>query len=527
MSEHTKSASPISKPLAKFLAKSLGAGAAQAAVYDRMAYGTYGNGSWNEKRILNGLFNLGIGSAGAGLAFKGKPGGVPLMLSAPAKDVMLAAQRPLHELPGVLDKFVDQGEQAQVSSSRNRDLAMLLGVAGLGGAAYGGKKLLDRMKERRDPDGIEQTRLQPENGGTVRITLPTKSPGDAETVVELPMATIKLPKSIAGKIRRDIRRKLRTEVNERTHRRDPETGVVEPYDYEMLPKTAVSNQHPLGRVHEAIIPIRISTAKEQWQEKKKESEQLKMDELRNQTAQQKLEREAEEAGVQQPGTAPVGKPDGVSPILKKRIAEIGKRVHKIQGFKVADWKAPATNKGMGSYADRQRAHYAGSGWDYNAGIMDGLEDNFSDDASLTDSLKGDVTLGWRKAQRGTQKLIEQGINAGGGRMGAALNNLNQSKAMASGDWTNMMSDPTGRNIGRAFQSGGRVLGDAVGAIGGAIDPFAQWFSWGMAPRLGPGQSRQARFREGMSKYKTRYDGGAKPPTWGKITYTPKADRGAA
>lgn len=54
--------------------------------------------------------------------------------------------------------------------------------------------------------------------GTLKVTLPTKSPNDHETQVEMPLEQIGLSNAILGKIRRDTKRRLRTESDARTIR---------------------------------------------------------------------------------------------------------------------------------------------------------------------------------------------------------------------------------------------------------------------------------------------------------------------
>lgn len=63
--------------------------------------------------------------------------------------------------------------------------------------------------------------------GTLRVTLPTKRPTDNETVVEMPLEQIRLPNTILNKLRRDTKRRLRSEGSERTIRMNPEAKVAD------------------------------------------------------------------------------------------------------------------------------------------------------------------------------------------------------------------------------------------------------------------------------------------------------------
>jgi hypothetical protein len=63
----------------------------------------------------------------------------------------------------------------------------------------------------------------PENpnvGGKMYVTLPTKNPGDKETTIELPLENMPLSSALVNKLRRDTKRRLRTESDYRTVRKD-------------------------------------------------------------------------------------------------------------------------------------------------------------------------------------------------------------------------------------------------------------------------------------------------------------------
>lgn len=66
----------------------------------------------------------------------------------------------------------------------------------------------------------------PGTGGTLRVTLPTKNPQDKETQVEIPLEQIGLSNAIMTKLKRDTKRRLRFEGDERTLRINPGREVL-------------------------------------------------------------------------------------------------------------------------------------------------------------------------------------------------------------------------------------------------------------------------------------------------------------
>jgi len=67
-------------------------------------------------------------------------------------------------------------------------------------------------------------------GGRVRVTLPTKSPSDKETEVDMPLDDSTISPAQRERLARDIRKRLRGETRERTLKLDPETHKLIPYD---------------------------------------------------------------------------------------------------------------------------------------------------------------------------------------------------------------------------------------------------------------------------------------------------------
>ena len=115
-----------------------------------------------------------------------------------------------------LDNAVDQTRINNQKDFKRLALMGTLGTGALGlglgtlGLGYMGvrearkaRKQMEKPKDVRDP-------------GRVRITLPTRDPHDAETQIELPLDHAKLTQTAITQLRRDIRRKLRDEGEERT-----------------------------------------------------------------------------------------------------------------------------------------------------------------------------------------------------------------------------------------------------------------------------------------------------------------------
>lgn len=94
-------------------------------------------------------------------------------------------------------------------------IGAILAAAGIAG----GSALLGRSNP------APQT--QQDSKGRIKVTLPTKRPGDIETQLDMPVEQIELSNALMSKVRRDVRKRLRGESEERTVRKQlsPEERV--------------------------------------------------------------------------------------------------------------------------------------------------------------------------------------------------------------------------------------------------------------------------------------------------------------
>ncbi len=82
-----------------------------------------------------------------------------------------------------------------------------LGIAGLAGLAH-------LMGGGKAPAIVPPS----EQSGRIRVTLPTRRRGDAETTVELPVDQMGMSEGLMRRLQRDVRGRLRAETNERTRK---------------------------------------------------------------------------------------------------------------------------------------------------------------------------------------------------------------------------------------------------------------------------------------------------------------------
>ncbi len=175
---------------------------------------------WDKQRGLMGTINAGLGAIGGHqVSAPGGTGiipGITAMTLAPTKDLVLKSLGSL----GKVDRVADQAAEAlarppaPTGSAIPRSAllgALGLGVGGLGIAAY--------MAKRKGDAAASQAETA--RAGRVKVTLPTKNPGDAETTLDLPINELQISQALKTHLGRDARRKLLAESRERTRRRKP------------------------------------------------------------------------------------------------------------------------------------------------------------------------------------------------------------------------------------------------------------------------------------------------------------------
>lgn len=177
-----------------------------------------------ETRLGMGAFNTAMLRFGMGYGKSmSKPGVMGAAVALPVKDMAFANIHTPMELvramregnnkptppaqPGLFD-------QAASWAKQNPGTAAAGGLAGAGvlaGAGYLAHRATQALQ------GVADRAQQPESG-RIRVTLPTKNKGDAETQIDMPVQQLEMSDALFGKIRRDFRSRLRTETNARTRK---------------------------------------------------------------------------------------------------------------------------------------------------------------------------------------------------------------------------------------------------------------------------------------------------------------------
>lgn len=224
------SASPKAKAIGALLG-TLGTTALfdQAANPERSLGSTLQPWKWDKERSLMGGLNAILGGiGGTALANKQILGGAGAIALAPTKDLALKGIGTLHNVDNAAKESVKNlvKERKAIPSApptssgenwvESIPKGAMLGAGALGVGLIG--TILHTAKQRRKAD---KEKLDQENSGRVRITLPTKEKGDAETQIELPVGDLNLSQNLRQKLNRDYRRKLVSETKERTIRRKP------------------------------------------------------------------------------------------------------------------------------------------------------------------------------------------------------------------------------------------------------------------------------------------------------------------
>ena len=169
---------------------------------------------------LNTLIGM-LGGAGIGIGgrmlktdpIKGTAlanAGLSGILLSPTKDLVATSlQLPgkASEILDVLKRNLNKPDPAPEPKLDPRIIAALggAGAVGLGGMALAGLR----------GSGALSNIAAKNRSGTVRVTLPTKKPGDTETQIEMPMEDVELSNNLYRALGRDTRRRLRSESTER------------------------------------------------------------------------------------------------------------------------------------------------------------------------------------------------------------------------------------------------------------------------------------------------------------------------
>ena len=136
-------------------------------------------------------------------------GGLGSIVLSPTKDLIMRTLPVMNESESALKDLQNRANRPP-SPLTNIDPKWLAGgaaagLAGLGGLAYAGVRGAKAMNAIADK----------QRKGTVRVTLPSKGPTEAETQVEMPIEDVRLSDSIYHALGRDTRRRLRGESTER------------------------------------------------------------------------------------------------------------------------------------------------------------------------------------------------------------------------------------------------------------------------------------------------------------------------
>lgn len=237
--------------LAKFIKSPAGVGtmgtAGGTVAYDALMHPDQ-MAFWNDPDIKTRLSQMAMNTAflGAGATLGGRAGkpkpkqpakqvewtqnqhrniGAGLIGSAallPGKDLAQANMNTGHALTSALSDMAgamkDKVAPAPTSlqqigdlMSKNKLLTAGAGL-GIGGLAVGAGMLANK--------GINALRglAKKDDHGRIRVTLPTRKPGDAETQLDLPIQDIPISNAMFGRLRRDFRNRVHTETKERTRK---------------------------------------------------------------------------------------------------------------------------------------------------------------------------------------------------------------------------------------------------------------------------------------------------------------------
>jgi len=217
----TKAAAKAIAPLWQRLLPSVATGVGTAGLWDAKMHPDkgYGLDQWDKNRASDFLLNGVFGGVGGGLIQKSFD---PAMAAHSGKLLTLGASTAMTgpivknvgiRAPAWLDS-VTKKNLADASKGPSMDpkaLAMIVGGGAIAGAGLMGANML-----RKAMLNSAASRQQ----GRVKVTLPTKAEGDAETSVDLPASDMNISATLMSAMGRDTRRRLREESSQRKWKRN-------------------------------------------------------------------------------------------------------------------------------------------------------------------------------------------------------------------------------------------------------------------------------------------------------------------
>ena len=207
----------------------------QMADTNRTLGSTFRPDTWGDDKMRKLLAVLNV-AGGAGAGFMATRGGqtaayaAPLFLSLPVKDLAMKGIGSLHKA----DDLAEATRAAITKPKAAVPNSVLYGALGLGAGALGLGAYASLQKARAARAQAEAAR-----GGRVKVTLPTKDPHDAETLLDIPIEEMNLSNALKARLSRDTRRKLYEETRKRTKRRkpkDPSKPTASEQEHQQLAK---------------------------------------------------------------------------------------------------------------------------------------------------------------------------------------------------------------------------------------------------------------------------------------------------
>lgn len=183
-------------------------------------------------RNLMNIVNFALGAGGAATARKGfqqmgvagqsGPGaakvglGLGTMITGPIiKDLAMDSHKAIHGIDR-LSKDLPQAVKDAQPTPFEIPKSLLYGALGLGaaGLGVGGLAAYRSMQANKAREAAAR-------GGRIKVTLPTKNPGDSETTIDMPAGAFPMSQALEGRINRDTRQRLLLETRNRTKHRKP------------------------------------------------------------------------------------------------------------------------------------------------------------------------------------------------------------------------------------------------------------------------------------------------------------------